>query len=53
MKKNLDFLCKNRYYLRKNREVFMNRLILTLFLALLLLISCQKGDKEIFTGERG
>lgn len=31
----------------------MNRLILTLFLALLLLISCQKGDKEIFTGERG
>ena len=31
----------------------MNKLILAIFLAFLLLVSCQKGDKEVFIGERG
>ncbi|TES91781.1 MAG: TonB family protein [Candidatus Cloacimonadota bacterium] len=31
----------------------MKKLKLTLFIILLFLISCQKGDKEVFTGERG
>ncbi|MCK4575016.1 TonB family protein [candidate division WOR-3 bacterium] len=31
----------------------MNKLTVTLFLILLLIVSCQRGEKEIFTGDRG
>ena len=36
-----------------NKEVNMRKLTIVFLLALLVALACQKGDREVFTGERG